>query len=85
MKNDFTFNDFLFFNDNDTDEWEEQKPAGITKPANIEFLILNAAFNNRNKWMNSPDLNVIHNILSYSKALSVIKTKESGIFHVLIN
>lgn len=35
--------------------------------------------------MVSPSESVIRNILNYSKALSVIKTKETGIFNLVMN
>jgi hypothetical protein len=83
MKNDFTFNDFLSLNDNDTDDWEWQNLTGPSQFQTTRNLLGKPGVG---EWkMVSPKVLVIKNILSYSKALEVFKTRLSGTFNVVIN
>lgn len=85
MRNDFTFSDFLFFNDNDTAEWEMQVYDSIASKTSHTLSEFTATGRLQKILVSEPGSNIIGNILSYSRALSVIKTEKSGIFHLILN
>jgi len=78
MKNSFTLNDFFLSGQNEADDWRNQDlfNSGIPlqKPVDpfYQELVL-------------PDKRVLNNILGYSHALYVVKTKHAGIFSILMN
>lgn len=85
MKNSFTFNDFLFFNYNETEEGEDQVFHGISRSDLNECNSLNSVFTTGRELVFSPDEKIVKNIMSYSRALIVLKTEKTGSFSFLMN
>jgi len=85
MKNSFTFNDYLFFNYNEAEEGEDRVFSIIDQPVLKGHYSLNTALTPGKDWLFSPDEKVVKNIMSYSRALIVLKTEKTGSFNFLMN
>lgn len=82
MKNSFTLIELISFvcGENDETEKNEVEIACQTdsrRLINSEMLSFGLPI--------SPDKRIINNILNYSRALSVIQTKEAGNFNLIMN
>jgi hypothetical protein len=82
MKKSYTFNELI--NAVNGDKWEEdpnEKDVSCQtdhrKTSKKELLDLNMSI--------SPDNRIISNILNYSRALSMVNTKNSGNFSLMMN
>jgi len=71
MKDSFTLNDFILYSTNFGSESEDEMTEEHSKICEND--------------LDGPDKRVIDNILSYSRALSVLKTKRAGNFNLLLN
>lgn len=78
MKNSFTLNDFFLSGQNEADDWwiQDLINSGIPLQKLVDFS---------NQELFLPDKKVLNNILGYSHALYVVKTKHAGIFSILMN
>ena len=82
MKKSYTFNELINFVNGD-DRREDPNEKNITcqtdhrKSSNKELLDSNMSI--------SPDKRIISNILNYSRALSMVNTKNSGNFSLMMN
>ncbi|MCD4695602.1 MAG: hypothetical protein K8S16_05105 [Bacteroidales bacterium] len=70
MKDSFTFSDLILFSDNESSKILNVNISRDLKSGDEQFL---------------PDKRIINNILSYSRALNVIKINNAGNINLLMN
>lgn len=88
MKKSFTLNDFFLLNHIETDKWLDQE-ISRTLFAVEELSDENGLSCNQDcrisDAISSPEKRITENIMSYSRALYVVKTSNLGFFNVLLN
>jgi hypothetical protein len=88
MKNSFTLNDLILFNQFENEFWKEEhsvKSEYHGKKPGYEFTKFTEISDNFRDNLFSPEKRIISNIMDYSRALFVINTKKAGYFTVLMN
>ena len=82
MKNSFTFNELISFvcGENEKTEKTEVEVACQTDNCGLS----NSKMSNFSLSI-SPEKRIINNILNYSRALSIVRTKEAGNFNLMMN
>ncbi len=88
MKCSFTLNDLFLFAY--SDKVENEEPQWFIKMQSKEKVwdelndLLNSEYTDE-EFTISPDRNVVRNIMSYSQALTIVKTQNAGTFNLLMN
>lgn len=88
MKNSFTLNDLIRFVCGDNGEVGLSDSEVACKPGDQYCKEDRKSSNNELLYSGlpiSPDKRIINNILNYSRALSIVNTKNSGNFNLLLN
>ena len=87
MKSDFTLDDLILFAYNETRETNEPEKGDVMESEEFrhDFREMLADDNEGKGRCVLPDKRVINNIMNYSRALSVVRTRKAGYFNLLMN
>jgi hypothetical protein len=87
MKKSVTLNDFFLLSHIETDEWLDQQISRTDFASECSGNEINgfSIKNNYSKTLTSPDKRITDNIMGYSRALYLLKTKDGECFNILMN
>lgn len=84
MKNSFTLQDFFLLCRNETDECGQHPFIDLDLSESSLIHDFTVSPHQSMKLM-IPDKKIVNNILSYSQALCLVKTREAGCFKIMMN
>lgn len=84
MKNSFTLQDFFLLCRNETDECGQHPFIDLDFSVSARIDHFTVSPHQSIKLM-VPDKQIINNILNYSQALCLVKTREAGCFKIMLN
>ena len=87
MKSSFTIDDLFLFAINETLETEDHMKCDELEASELkhEFREILGSENFDSNGRVSPEKRLINNIMSYSRALNVVRTKQAGTLNLLMN
>ncbi len=87
MKSPFTLDDLFLFAYNETHETEDHmlRRESEANEMKNELKDMMASEQSEEEHCVSPDKRIISNIMSYSRALNVVRTKQAGNINLLMN